>query len=117
MKKSFWMTMEDHVEVYVKKWFTEGEKPKAIVQIAHGMVEHIERYNDFANYLLKQGIFVYGNDHRGHGYTGEKQGLLGYFSDEHGFERTAEDLYIITEEIKQEYPAVPIFLFGHSMGS
>ncbi|MFA1819154.1 lysophospholipase [Virgibacillus oceani] len=117
MDNSFWMMMEDHVAVYVKKWFTANIQPKAIVQIAHGMVEHIERYNDFANYLLEQNIFVYGNDHRGHGNTGEKQGLLGYFSDEDGFVRTAEDLYVITKEIRSSYPGVPVFLFGHSMGS
>src|SRR5690625_1557548 len=117
MEKSFWITMEDQVEVYVKKWFSAGKQPKAIVQIAHGMIEHIERYNDFASYLLEQGIFIYGNDHRGHGNTGEKQGIMGYFSDEDGFRHAAEDLYVITMEIKQDYPQVPVFLFGHSMGS
>ncbi|GAB3801168.1 lysophospholipase [Virgibacillus kimchii] len=117
MQKSFWMTMDDEVEVYVKKWYTANRQPNAIVQIAHGMIEHIERYHDFADYLTKLGIFVYGNDHRGHGQTGQKQGVMGYFADEDGFDRTAEDLFVITKFIQREHPKVPIFLFGHSMGS
>ncbi|WP_164219550.1 alpha/beta hydrolase [Virgibacillus sp. YIM 98842] len=117
MEKSFWITMDDGAEVYVKKWDTANKMPFAVVQIAHGMIEHIERYNDFANFLVKQGIVVYGNDHRGHGQTGEKQGLMGYFADKNGFQRTAEDLHVITKEIQSDYPNIPIFLFGHSMGS
>lgn len=116
MEKSFWITMEDGVEVYVKKWYT-AEKPTAILQLSHGMVEHINRYKTFAQYLVDQGIFVYGHDHRGHGKTGDKQGLLGYFSAEDGFAKTVKDLHVITENIKQEHPNTPLFLFGHSMGS
>ncbi|WP_373893298.1 lysophospholipase [Virgibacillus sp. CBA3643] len=117
MEKEFWLTMKDDVEVYVKKWYSSIEKPKAIVQLSHGMVEHINRYNTFAEYLVAHNIFVYGNDHRGHGKTGDKQGLLGYFAAEDGFAKTAADLRIITEQIKQDHPNTPIFLFGHSMGS
>lgn len=114
MKTSFWITMEDGVEVYIKKWYTADKQPNTIVQLAHGMIEHIERYNDFANFLLK---FVYGNDHRGHGQTGERQGLMGYLADNDGFQRTPEDLYVISGKIQSEYPGTPIILFGHSMGS
>lgn len=117
MEKEFWLTMKDDVEVYVKKWYSSMEKPKAIVQLSHGMVEHINRYHNFAEYLVKHNIFVYGNDHRGHGKTGDKQGLLGYFAAEDGFAKTATDLHIITDQIKQDHPNTPIFLFGHSMGS
>ncbi|MFB4169930.1 alpha/beta hydrolase [Virgibacillus sp. JSM 102003] len=117
MEKSFWLQMPDHIDVYVKKWFDESKKPKAIVQLAHGMVEHIGRYNEFAEFLVENDIFVYGNDHRGHGKTGEKQGLFGYFADEDGFEKTTNDLLQITSEIKREYPNTPLILLGHSMGS
>ena len=117
MEKVFWMDRQDQVEVYVKKWCLQNEKPKAIVQLAHGMAEHINRYQTFAEYLLEQNIFVYGNDHRGHGYTGKRQGLLGYFATEEGFKKTTEDLYAVTEQIKSDYPHTPVFLLGHSMGS
>lgn len=117
MEKTFWITMEDDVAIYIKKWYTPTKRPKAIIQLAHGMVEHINRYHEFANFLVEQGIFVYGNDHRGHGHTGEKQGLLGYFSEENGFVKTVNDLHTITNRIKGDHPNTPIILFGHSMGS
>lgn len=117
MENEFWLTMNDNIDIYVKKWYKENKRPRAIVQLAHGMAEHINRYDDFAEYLLERNIFVYGNDHRGHGKTGERQGLLGYFSDENGFTKTTNDLTVITDLIKQNYPDTPVFLIGHSMGS
>ncbi|WP_339227404.1 alpha/beta hydrolase [Oceanobacillus sp. FSL K6-2867] len=117
MEHTFWLTMNDETAVYVKKWYTENQTPKAIIQLAHGMVEHIERYNEFATFLVEKGFAVYGNDHRGHGKTGERQGLQGYFADHDGFLKTADDLYAITQHIRLQYPHTPIFLFGHSMGS
>ena len=117
MKTTFWLESNDGVELYVEKWHDSDKQPKAIIQIAHGMVEHIQRYHDFARYLLKHNIFVYGNDHRGHGKTGQKQGLMGYFSETDGFDRVTDDLYMLTMKIKEEHPEVPIYLLGHSMGS
>ena len=117
MEKEYWVSMSDHTEVFLKKWFNTDIKPKAIVQLSHGMVEHIQRYQDFAMFLLENNIFVYGNDHRGHGNTGERQGQLGYFATENGFAKTAHDLHEITKIIKADYPETPLFLFAHSMGS
>ncbi|WP_284141125.1 alpha/beta hydrolase [Virgibacillus sp. LDC-1] len=117
MKKSYWLSMKDGVDVHVVSWTNPQEQPKAIVQLSHGMVEHIERYDEFANFLLNERIFVFGNDHRGHGKTGQKQGILGYFAAEDGFTKTASDLFTITTDIKSTYPNIPLFLLGHSMGS
>ncbi|GAB3057387.1 lysophospholipase [Virgibacillus ainsalahensis] len=117
MEKEFWIRTEDGTAVYVKKWYTPNLKPKAIIQLSHGMVEHINRYSEFAKHLVRQQIFVYGNDHRGHGKTGVRQGMLGYLAENDGFVKTAEDLHLITNEIKKDHSDVPIFLFGHSMGS
>lgn len=117
MEKEFWLSMPDQTDIFIKKWYNVNVEPKAIIQISHGMVEHIQRYTAFANFLVKNNIFVYGNDHRGHGNTGENQGQLGYFSDQNGFTSVMEDLYEITKTIKSEFPQTPLFLFGHSMGS
>ncbi|MGV3467409.1 MAG: alpha/beta hydrolase [Heyndrickxia sp.] len=114
---SDWVRMDDETEIYVKKWEVENAVPYAILQISHGMAEHIERYDEFAKFLVTKGIFVYGNDHRGHGHTGERAGLHGYFSDEDGFERVVDDLFEINKVIRKEHPDIPVFLFGHSMGS
>ncbi|TXL64963.1 alpha/beta hydrolase [Cerasibacillus terrae] len=117
MKESFWLTVKDDVPLHVIKWFQKEQKPKAIIQLSHGMVEHIDRYDEFAKFLVSKQIYVYGNDHRGHGETGKNQGLLGYFSGSDGFRKVADDLYEVTKKIKKDYPHTPIILLGHSMGS
>lgn len=117
MEKEFWIKMTDGVDLYVKKWYKPEKNPTAIIQLAHGMMEHINRYEEFATYLNENNMFVYGNDHRGHGHTGNKQKQIGYLADEHGFKRATNDLHEVTMEIKKTYPDVPLFLFGHSMGS
>ena len=117
MESSFWLTMEDGTELYCKKWFMNGNKPKAIIQLAHGMAEHINRYDEFANYLLEKNFFVIGNDHRGHGKTAEKSGMQGFFAGKDGFSKTTNDLYEMTRSLKETYPDTPIFMLGHSMGS
>ncbi|MFZ3576679.1 alpha/beta hydrolase [Virgibacillus sp. DJP39] len=117
MEKEFWLSMYDDTEIYVKKWFKPDQKPKAIVQLAHGMAEHINRYDLFSEFLVEKNIVVFGNDHRGHGKTGNKQGSLGYFAEDNGFEKVTNDLYEVTLEIKKEYPDIPLFILGHSMGS
>ncbi|GAA0589271.1 alpha/beta hydrolase [Virgibacillus siamensis] len=117
MEETLWLTMDDDVQIYVKKWFDPSTKPAAIVQLAHGMVEHINRYNEIAEFLRSHHIFVYGNDHRGHGKTAEQQGLYGYLAEQDGFERATTDLFEVTKLIKLDYPDTPLFLLGHSMGS
>src|SRR5699024_10695823 len=115
LNNDIWIKTEDDTRVYIKKWFTPNIEPKAIVQLSHGMVEHINRYHHFAEFLLSKGIFVYGNDHRGHGYTGEKQGLFGYFSKTDGFDKTTNDLVKVTQHMREDYPTAPIYPLRRSM--
>lgn len=88
-----------------------------VVQISHGMVEYIKRYDEFARYLNQYGILVVGNDHLGHGETAKTDDDWGYFCSDNMSETVVEDLYKITCFAKKNYPDVPYFLFGHSMGS
>lgn len=97
------------------RYIPEGEV-KAILQIAHGMVEFIDRYESFAEYLCSKGILVTGNDHLGHGGSVESRDDWGYFGD-NGNEILIEDMYSLTKLTKEEYPDKPYFLLGHSMGS
>lgn len=90
---------------------------KAILQISHGMVEFIERYDGFAKFLNEKGILVIGNDHLGHGQTAGCDEDLGYFCRENKSATVVKDLHTVTEYAKKQYPNVPFFLFGHSMGS
>lgn len=98
------------------KWFKENKKPKSIIVISHGMAENIERYDDFAEFLVSNNIFVYGNAHRGHGKTAENKEDLGYLGKD-GWNRMREDLKYSIEMARSEYPGVKIMLLGHSMGS
>jgi alpha-beta hydrolase superfamily lysophospholipase len=117
-KSLFSFQTNDGAEIFARKWTMEKEEtPRVIVQIAHGMAEHIQRYDAFAKDLVSQNIFVYGNDHRGHGRTGTNSDSLGYLSDEQGFNKVVNDMDALTAIIEKDYPKIPIILFGHSMGS
>jgi len=114
----FTFLTNDGITIFYKKWETEGNiSPKGVIQIAHGMAEHIERYDLFAKALIQEGYVVYGNDHRGHGKTGKNASQMGFFAEENGFDLVVEDMLHLTNIIKKDYPNKPIFLFGHSMGS
>ena len=104
-------------KVYARKWLPDEGAPIAILQITHGMAEHIERYKEFANYLTDRGIAVVGDDHLGHGKTAAKNGLKGYFCKNDPATVVVRDEHRLKKTIQQEYPGVPYFIMGHSMGS
>ena len=88
----------------------------AVLQIAHGMVEFIDRYEDFAKFLCDRGILVTGNDHLGHGGSVDSEDDWGYFGKD-GNTVLIEDMNKLTDITKELYPDKPYFLLGHSMGS
>ncbi|MCR4563721.1 MAG: lysophospholipase [Clostridiales bacterium] len=98
-------------------WQDDSVKPKAVVQIAHGMAEHIDRYDDFARFLVSNGYVVCGNDHLGHGKSVNTPYDLGYFAEYDGDKRLVDDMHILSKIMKKRFPSVPYILFGHSMGS
>lgn len=103
-------------QLYCNHWLAEGQT-KAVVQIAHGMIEHIRRYDSFARFLIEHQIAVIGHDHLGHGYSAKSPDDLGYFSDQDGSNLVIRDMYQITRYARKRYPGIPIILLGHSMGS
>lgn len=117
MEQTFWFETRDGLALHAKCWTPDSELKKGVMILSHGMTEHIARYKQFAEFLNNQKFIVYGHDHRGHGKTGERMGKLGYFAKEDGFLKTADDLIKMAEFAQQKHPDLPIFLFGHSMGS
>ena len=103
-------------KLHVIEWAPKGNI-KAILQLSHGMVEYIDRYDKFAKYLNERGILVIGGDHLGHGLTAANDEELGYFPAEDGSKTVVDDLYEITKYTKNKYPKVPYYILGHSMGS
>lgn len=108
----------DSKKIQTYKWMNkDSSHAKAVIQIAHGMAEHVLRYEDFAKFLTDKGFIVYGNDHRGHGNNIVAPDDKGFFTDHNGFHRVVADMYELTNQIKKTYPELPIIIFGHSMGS
>lgn len=98
------------------EWRPDGEV-RAVVQLAHGMMEHVERYRAFAVFLAEQGICVYGHDHLGHGKTASEEDDFGFFGEKDGPVCLIKDMRRLTRYGKKKYPGKKLFLLGHSMGS
>ncbi|MBW5411294.1 alpha/beta fold hydrolase, partial [Brachyspira hampsonii] len=92
-------------------------KPKAIVQIVHGLGEHAGRYKDFAEKLNKAGFLVCADDHRGFGRSTVSKDQIGHIADKNGHELIIEDMKHLMVNTKADYPNLPYFMMGHSMGS
>ncbi|BCH01410.1 alpha/beta hydrolase [Mesorhizobium loti] len=93
------------------------DKPRAVVQINHGLAEHAARYARFADFLSMRGFHLYVHDHRGHGATKAPDAPLGKFADEDGPAKVIADVDAIHDLIASECPGLPVILFGHSMGA
>lgn len=91
-------------------------KAKGIFQIVHGMCEYKERYSGFMEFLAEHGFIVAAHDHRGHGQSVKGNEDLGWFNDKTA-NAIVEDAVQVTRTLKEKYPALPVVLFGHSMGS
>lgn len=102
--------------LYVRIWEPEGP-PRAVLQIAHGMVEFIDRYDRFARVLAGEGILVAGNDHLGHGASVESKEDWGYFAGKNGNRCVLEDMRSLHYLLRERYPEAAQFILGHSMGS
>ena len=103
-------------KIHCVKWTPEGE-PVAVLQIVHGMVEYIERYRPFAEYLNRQGFVVVGHDHIGHGESVANEDEWGIMHAKHPSDIMVEDIYSHYKMTKEDYPQIPYFIMGHSMGS
>ncbi|QND55491.1 alpha/beta fold hydrolase [Mesorhizobium huakuii] len=92
-------------------------RPRAVVQINHGLAEHAARYARFADFLSARGFHVYVHDHRGHGATKASDAPLGRFADRDGSTKVIADVDAIHDLIAGECTDLPVILFGHSMGA
>lgn len=106
----------DNAEIVYFKHSPELDA-KGVIIITHGMAEHAQRYDDFANFLNLNGFVVYAHDQRGHGKTAGSVENLGFFAKKNGWQKVTDDLGELVKIAKSEYKNLPIFVFGHSMGS
>ena len=115
-KETFIPSSNGKDKLHVIVWEPQGEI-RAILQISHGMIELIDRYDEFARYLAAKGFVVAGNDHLGHGLTAANMDELGYMNAYDASKAIVADLHRVTRSLKKAYKGVPFFLMGHSMGS
>ncbi|SJN10144.1 Lysophospholipase; Monoglyceride lipase; putative [Leucobacter sp. 7(1)] len=107
------------VEISATEW--PASDPIGVVQIAHGIGEHAQRYSEFAQHLVDVGFAVFADDHRGHGETGRRQhdgdlarlGKLG----PGGLQATEDAVAQLTGIARERYPGLPVVMFAHSWGS
>ena len=90
------------------------EKAVASMFVIHGMQEHKDRYHAFAQYLKEHGIGVVIYDLPGH--RGNREDL-GWFGEKDGYRNLVLSGVEIAELTEREFPGVPMYCFGHSMGS
>ncbi len=116
MVKFFYPSSTGLCDIAAYKWLPDGE-PRAVVQIVHGMAEHMKRYTKLAEYLTALGYAVYGEDHAGHGASINGKGIKGYFAPEDGWTKVVTDTMKLHETAKADFPGAKFVLYGHSMGS
>ncbi len=119
IKRSFsFPSVVGDCDIAAVEYLPENGKIRGVVQIIHGMLEHIDRYDSFAAQFAAQGYAVYGHSHLGHGHSVNERYPRGYFGKQNKTGSVfREDAYQVTDLIKEKHPGVPIVLFGYSMGS
>ena len=116
-RKEFYFPSSDGItQIHAVVW-DNVEHPVGVLQIAHGISEYALRYEPFAQYMNGRGFVVFANDHIGHGLSVAEGASPLYFGAHDGWRHAVDDLYTLRKHIGAQYPALPCFLLGHSMGS
>ncbi|MET0540153.1 MAG: lysophospholipase [Variovorax sp.] len=104
------LSRPDGETIALREWTVEGAAPRAVVQIVHGLGEHMGRYDRVAQRLNSWGYAVRAHDHYGHGRSsGVRGGLPSAL-------RLVDDLAAVVDDTRRACPATPLVLFGHSLG-
>ena len=112
----YFQSSTGRTSIHALKCVPDG-KPRAVVQIAHVIAEHIDRYRPVMEFLADNGFVAAGNDHLGHGKSIRVPEEQGFFAEKDGWWRVVDDMDKLHDIMSKEYPELPYVLFGHSMGS
>lgn len=105
---------DNKTDIHAVMWLPSGDI-KAIVQIAHGITEHILRYDNFAKYLTESSIAVVGNDHIGHGLSVADTKM--YFGPVGSWNYIVKDMLKLKQLTEEKIGYKPYILLGFSLGS
>ncbi len=119
MRESYSFKSKDEkgTEIHGVKWTPDDGNIRAVIQLNHGMIEYIERYDEFANFLCNHGFAVYGHDHIGHGESVSSPADWGIMHTDTPSDTMVEDMFSNYKIAKAAHPDLPYFILGHSMGS
>lgn len=116
-REEFFMNSSDGIHmIHGYRWYDPEKKIKGVLQIVHGMLEYIDRYEELAEYMASSGYFVTGHDHLGHGESVSDPKELGY-AGKYGAVLWLRDIELVRRMAASCAPKVPYILLGHSMGS
>ena len=104
-------------DVWTAPESAQGDQPRAVVQLVHGMAEHVGRYDEFARFLAARGYAVVGHDHIGHGRSVPSPSSWGVLDHVHGAEHLVTDVHRVRAWAQERFGGAPHLMFGHSMGS
>ena len=105
----------DGLGISVVMTLPEGD-PSAVLQLAHGMRGHKERFLPFMEFMAMNGVACVANDHRGHGASVKSVRDRGYMYSG-GYPALVDDMRVVNEWSHLRFPDMPVYLLGHSMGS
>ncbi|MCR5526268.1 MAG: lysophospholipase [Lachnospiraceae bacterium] len=103
-------------KIHADKFIPEKDI-RAILIIVHGMGEHMGRYAEMCKFFAEEHILVAGCDHLGHGKTAEAENEFGFFTEQDPATVVVRDVHRLKKLVQQDYPELPVFICGHSMGS
>ena len=112
----FFPSSDGKHNIHAEEYIPEGEI-RAVVQLSHGMIDYVSRYEGIAERLTKYGYVFAGNDHLGHGGSAGGRDELGFFAEGGGADFVIRDVKRMNEILREKYPGLPLFVIGHSMGS
>ena len=112
-KDIYYQSRDNKTKIHAIVWFPDS-KPKAVIQIAHGLTEYAERYDSVARFFNEQGFLVACADTLGHGQSVRSEEYRGYFGK---YEYVIEDFNNLRKSVQKKYPDLPYIFWGHSMGS
>lgn len=116
-REEFYVDSTDGIHmIHGYRWYDPEITCRGILQLIHGMLEYIERYEELAQYMASAGYFVVGHDHLGHGDSVNDPSELGYVGRE-GAVLWLRDIEKIRRMAVSYAPHVPYIMLGHSMGS
>ena len=113
------LSADGRTQLHAVEWIPAGPV-RAVLQISHGLGEHVLRYDEFAEYLTANGVAAFGHDHLGHGTSIAPDGVRLWYGPKGSWNWLIQDLYALrrlSETRLGVKPGTPFFLLGHSMGS